>query len=48
MARILKLTEVFGLLRERFNQARKPLSFISAHYLHARKQRRMFRVQQPP
>jgi hypothetical protein len=38
MARLLHLTDVLGLLRERFNQARKPLSFISAHYLHARKQ----------
>lgn len=44
MARMLHLTEVFGLLRERFNQARKPLSFISAHYLHARKQQ-MFGAQ---
>ena len=44
MARVLQLTEVFGLLRERFNQARKPLSFISAHYLHARKQH-LFGVQ---
>ena len=36
-ARILKLSEVFGLLREHFNAARKPLNFIAAHYLHLRK-----------
>lgn len=38
-AQVLALTEVFGLLREHFTSARKPLSFISAHYLHAQKQR---------
>jgi len=46
MARVLQLTDVFALLRERFNHARKPLSFISAHYLHARKQQ-LFGAQSP-
>ena len=35
-ARALDLSEVFGLLRRRFSSARKPLSFISAQYLHSR------------
>ncbi len=37
-ARILKLSEVFGLLRNHFNAARKPLSFIASHYLDFHKQ----------
>ncbi|MBI4311970.1 MAG: hypothetical protein HY681_09325 [Chloroflexi bacterium] len=38
-AQLLSLEEVFGLLRERFTSARKPLAFIAAHYLHSQKQR---------
>ncbi len=38
VARALQFSEVFGLLREHFTSARKPLSFIATHYLHARKQ----------
>ncbi|MEE8442280.1 MAG: hypothetical protein V3S37_00900 [Dehalococcoidia bacterium] len=34
-AHILRLSEVFGLLREHFVSARKPLEFMSTHYLHA-------------
>lgn len=36
-ARDLHLTEVFWLLYENFNVARKPISFIADHYLHYRK-----------
>ncbi|MBI4201773.1 MAG: hypothetical protein HY532_01480 [Chloroflexi bacterium] len=38
-AQLLALHEVFGLLRDHFTSARKPLTFISAHYLHSQKQR---------
>ena len=38
-AHVLALAEVFGLLREHFASARKPLTFIAAHYLHSQKQR---------
>ena len=34
-AQTLELSDVFGLLRERFGSARKPLSFISTQYLHS-------------
>ena len=36
-ARILELSEVFWLLHENFNAAKKPLNFISEHYLHYKK-----------
>ena len=36
-ARALELSEVFGLLRQQFVSARKPLSFIATRYLHSRK-----------
>ena len=36
-ARDADLSELFGLLHERFHIAMKPLNFISAHYLHYRK-----------
>ena len=45
-ARTLQLSDVFGLLRLHFTSARKPLSFIAAHYLHTRKQA-VFGVQEP-
>ena len=35
----MRLSEVFGLLREHFSAATKPLSFISGRYLHARRRR---------
>jgi hypothetical protein len=38
-ARELDLSEVFWLLHGNFNAARKPMSFISEHYLHYQKQR---------
>ncbi|MBI4300085.1 MAG: hypothetical protein HY677_03040 [Chloroflexi bacterium] len=38
-ARALELSDVFSALRRDFTSARKPLSFIAAHYLHSRKQR---------
>ncbi len=38
-AQALALAEVFGLLRERFTSARKPLTFIALHYMHSQKQR---------
>ena len=36
-ARSTGLSEVFGLLHEYFNTAKKPLNFISEHYLHYRR-----------
>ncbi len=45
-ARALQLSDVFGLLRLHFTSARKPLSFIAAHYLHTHKQT-VFGVQEP-
>jgi len=36
-AQLLDLSEVFALLRQNFTSARKPLSFIAAHYLHSQK-----------
>jgi len=36
-ARITGLSEVFGLLHEYFNTAKKPLNFVSQHYLHYRR-----------
>jgi hypothetical protein len=36
-ARVLELSEVFWLLHENFNTAKKPLNFISEHYLHYKK-----------
>lgn len=33
-AQTLDLSDVFGLLRQHFTSARKPLSFIATHYLH--------------
>ena len=38
-ARALGLSETFGLLREHFTSARKPLAFISSQYLHSRRHR---------
>jgi hypothetical protein len=38
-ARTLELTDVFWLLHGNFNAARKPLNFISEHYLHHRRHR---------
>ncbi len=35
----MRLSEVFGLLQEHFAAARKPLTFISSRYLHARRRR---------
>ena len=34
-ARTLGLADVFGLLREEFNSARKPLTYIAGQYLHS-------------
>ena len=34
-ARMLKMSEVFGLLRQHFTSARKPLTFIASQYLHS-------------
>ena len=34
-ARVLELSDVFGLLRHHFVSARKPLSFIAARYMHS-------------
>ena len=42
-ARILELTEVFGILREHFVSARKSLTFVASRYLHSRN-RQPFRV----
>ena len=36
-ARALRLSDVFGLLRQQFTSARKPLIFIAANYLHSHK-----------
>ena len=36
-AHALDLSDVFGLLRQHFTSARKPLSFIATHYLHSAK-----------
>lgn len=36
-ARVGRLSEVFELLHEYFNAAKKPLSFLSRHYLHHRR-----------
>ena len=38
-ARALELSEVFGLLREHFTSARKPLSLIASQYLHSGRHR---------
>ncbi|MBI4219063.1 MAG: hypothetical protein HY682_02890 [Chloroflexi bacterium] len=35
-ARALGMSEIFGLLRENFTSARKPLSFLATQYLHSR------------
>ena len=43
-ARMLNQSEVFGLLRQRFDSARKPLSFIATQYLHMHS-RQLFGVQ---
>ncbi len=40
-ASLMGLTGVFGLLRERFTSARKPLTFIASRYLHS-KRRHLF------
>ena len=45
-ARTLKLSDVFGLLRQHFVAARKPLGFIASQYLHSSKHR-LFGVQTP-
>mgnify|MGYP000863199620 CR=1 FL=1 len=45
-ASVLELTDVFGVLREQFSAARKPLSFISSRYLHSR-QNKLFGVSVP-
>ena len=36
-ARSVELSQVFNLLHEKFNAARKPLNFIAHHYLHYRR-----------
>jgi len=36
-ARSVELSEVFNLLQEKFNTAKKPLNFIAHHYLHYRR-----------
>ncbi|MBI4301008.1 MAG: hypothetical protein HY664_00185 [Chloroflexi bacterium] len=38
-ARTLKLSEVFWLLHENFNAAKKPLNFIADHYIYYEKQK---------
>ena len=38
MAEILSLSHIFEVLGERFTTARKPLNFISTHYLHSLRQ----------
>ena len=43
-ARTLQLSDVFGILRQQFTSARKPLSFIAANYLHTHKHQ-LFGVQ---
>ena len=43
-ARELELADVFGLLRQHFTSARKPLTFIASQYLHSGKHR-LFGVQ---
>ncbi|MBI4305112.1 MAG: hypothetical protein HY678_02225 [Chloroflexi bacterium] len=35
-ARALGMSEIFGLLREHFTSARKPLNFLATQYLHSR------------
>ena len=42
-SRALEMSEVFGLLREHFIAARKPLSFIASQYLHSG-QHRLFGI----
>ena len=42
-ARALELTSVFGVLRENFTSARKPLTFVATRFLHASK-RKLFGV----
>lgn len=37
-ARITEMAEVFGLLHDQFTMAKKPLHFISTHYLHHHQQ----------
>lgn len=43
-ARLLELSEVLWLLYDNFNTAKKPLNFISEHYLHQRRHE-LFEVQ---
>ena len=42
-ARTLELTSVFGILRENFTSARKPLNFVATRFLHASR-RKLFGV----
>ncbi len=42
-ARALELSQVFGELKQNFNSARKPLTFVATRFLHARK-RQLFGV----
>ena len=42
-ARALELTSVFGVLRENFTSARKPLTFVATRFLHASR-RKLFGV----
>ena len=42
-ARTLELSQVFGALKENFNSARKPLTFVATRFLHAKK-RQLFGV----
>ncbi len=42
-ARALELTSVFGILRENFTSARKPLTFVATRFLHASR-RKLFGV----
>ena len=42
-ARALELSQVFGALKQNFNSARKPLTFVATRFLHAKK-RQLFGV----
>ena len=42
-ARALELSSVFGILRENFTSARKPLTFVATRFLHASR-RKLFGV----
>ena len=42
-AHVLELSQVFGALKQNFNSARKPLTFVATRFLHAKK-RQLFGV----